>query len=238
MARHGKKYLAALQQIDDSKAYPLEEAVELLKKIAYANFDETVDVVLLLGVDPTKADQMVRGSVVLPHGTGKEPKVLVFAKGEKAKEAKEAGADFVGDEDLVEKIQKEKWVDFDVAIATPDMMSKVGKLGKILGPRGLMPNPKTGTVTFEVEKAIKDSKKGKLNFRVDKYGNVHMIIGKKSFSNEWLVENFLAAYDAILRAKPAAAKGRYVKNIYLSTTMSPSIKVDLQDVIRLAKEKI
>ncbi len=238
MAKHGKKYLAALQQIDVNKAYPLEEAIELLKKIAFANFDETVDAVFLLGVDPTKADQMVRGSVVLPHGTGKEPRVLVFAKGEKAKEAKEAGADYVGDEDLIEKIQKEKWVDFDVAIATPDMMSKVGKLGKILGPRGLMPNPKTGTVTFDVKKAVEESKKGKLNFRVDKYGNVHMIIGKRSFPTEHLVDNFLAAYDAILRAKPPAAKGRYIKNVYLSTTMSPSVKVDLQDVMRLAKEKI
>ncbi len=238
MAKHGKKYLAALQQIDREKAYPLREAIELLKKISYANFDESIDAAFLLGVDPTKADQMVRGSVVLPHGTGKEPRVLVFAKGEKAIEAKEAGADYVGDDDLIEKIMKEKWVDFDVAIATPDMMSRVGKLGKILGPRGLMPNPKTGTVTFDIKKAVEESKKGKLNFKVDKYGNVHIIIGKKSFSVDDLVDNFLAVYDAIVRAKPAAAKGRYIKNIYLSTTMSPSIKVDLQDVVKLAKEKI
>ena len=238
MTKKGKKNRSADELYDKSKNYAIKEAFELLKKIAYANFDETVDVVYNLGIDPTKADQMVRGSVVLPHGVGKSRKVVVFAKGDKAIEAKEAGADFVGDDDLVEKVQKEGWVDFDVAIATPDMMGQVGKLGKVLGPRGLMPNPKIGTVTFDILKAVKESKGGKVTYRTDKYGNIHAVLGKKSFDNEKLIDNFLAVYEGIMKAKPQSAKGKYIKNLVISTTMSSGVKVDVISVGLEVKERI
>jgi len=224
MPKHGKKYRAALEKYDPSKVYSLPEAVEILKKIAFANFNETVNLDLKLGVDPRHADQQVRGTVTLPHGTGKTVRVAVFAKGEKAAEAEAAGADIVGAEDLVAKVAA-GFTDFDAAVATPDMMREVGKLGKILGPRGLMPNPKTGTVTMDVAKAIQEIKSGKVEFRVDKTGNVHVPIGKIQFPNEQLVENAQAVLDAIAKAKPAAAKGTYMKSITLSSTMSPGIKV-------------
>jgi large subunit ribosomal protein L1 len=224
MPKHGKKYRAALEKYDPSKVYSLPEAVEILKKIAFANFNETVNLDLKLGVDPRHADQQVRGTVTLPHGTGKTVRVAVFAKGEKAAEAEAAGADIVGAEDLVAKVAA-GFTDFDAAVATPDMMREVGKLGKILGPRGLMPNPKTGTVTMDVAKAIQEIKSGKVEFRVDKTGNVHVPIGKIQFTNEQLVENAQAVLDAIAKAKPAAAKGTYMKSITLSSTMSPGIKV-------------
>ncbi len=229
MPKRGKKYQEALKLVDRSKKYPLKEALELVKKmseVAKRNFDETVELAVRLGVDPRHADQMVRGAVTLPHGTGKEVKVLVFAKGEKAKEAEEAGADYVGAEDLVQKIQKEGWLDFDKAVATPDMMPLVGRLGRILGPRGLMPNPKTGTVTMDVAKAVQELKKGKVEFRVDKAGNVHVPIGKVSFGTEKLYENAKAVLDALWRAKPAAAKGQYFRSITVSSTMGPGVKVD------------
>ncbi len=225
MAKRGKKYLEAAKLVDRMKAYPVNEAVELAKKTNIANFDATVEAAFRLGVDPKKADQNIRGAVVLPNGTGKTQKVLVFAKGEKAKEAEAAGADYVGDTDYIEKI-KEGWFDFDVIVATPDMMGEVGKLGRILGPKGLMPNPKTGTVTFDVAKAVKEIKAGKVEYRVDKAGNVHVPIGKTSFENEKLVENLQAILEALLKAKPASAKGTYVKNVSITTTMGPGIKVD------------
>ncbi len=229
MPKRGKKYLEALKLVDRRKKYPLKEAIELVKKmseVAKRNFDETVELAARLGVDPRHADQMVRGAVTLPHGTGKEVKVLVFAKGEKAKEAEEAGADYVGAEDLVQKIQKEGWLEFDKAVATPDMMPLVGRLGRILGPRGLMPNPKTGTVTMDVAKAVQELKKGKVDFRVDRAGNIHVPIGKVSFDTEKLYENAKAVLEALWRAKPAAAKGQYFRSITLSSTMGPGVKVD------------
>ena len=229
MPKRGKKYLEALKLVDRSKKYPLKEAIELVKKmseVAKRNFDETVELAARLGVDPRHADQMVRGAVTLPHGTGKEVRVLVFAKGEKAKEAEEAGADYVGAEDLVQKIQKEGWLEFDKAVATPDMMPLVGRLGRILGPRGLMPNPKTGTVTMDVAKAVQELKKGKVDFRVDRAGNIHVPIGKVSFDTEKLYENAKAVLEALWRAKPAAAKGQYFRSITLSSTMGPGVKVD------------
>ncbi|HDG68230.1 MAG TPA: 50S ribosomal protein L1, partial [candidate division Zixibacteria bacterium] len=216
---------------DRLKPYPLREALELVKKMAYAKFDETVDMAIRLNVDPRHADQMVRGTVVLPHGTGKTVRVLVFAKGDKAKEAEEAGADFVGAEDLIEKIQG-GWTDFDVAIATPDMMPMVGRLGKILGPRGLMPNPKVGTVTQDVAKAVKEAKAGKIQFRVDKAGNIHAPIGKVSFDVDKLTENAMTLVDAIVKARPASVKGQYVKNITVSSTMGPGVRVDISDVLK------
>lgn len=225
MPKRGKKYLEALKLVDRSKAYPVAEAIELVKKTNIAKFDATVEVAFRLGVDPKKADQQIRGAVVLPHGTGKVQRVLVFAKGEKAKEAEAAGADYVGDTEYINKIQQ-GWFDFDVVVATPDMMGEVGKLGRILGPKGLMPNPKTGTVTFDVAKAVQEIKAGKVEYRVDKAGNVHVPIGKVSFDNEKLVENFTTIYEAILKAKPAAAKGIYVKNVTVTSTMGPGIKVD------------
>ncbi len=225
MAKHGKKYQEAFKLIDRQKLYDVEEAVTLLKKTATAKFDESVELSIKLGVDPRHADQQVRGTVVLPHGTGKEKKVLVFAKGDKAKEAEEAGADFIGDEDLAEKIQG-GWLDFDVAIATPDMMSIVGKLGRILGPRGLMPNPKTGTVTFDIAKAVEESKAGKIEFRVDKAGLIHVPFGKISFSEEQLNGNFNAVLDALIKARPASAKGQYIKNVAIAATMGPGIKIN------------
>ncbi|RAK16730.1 LSU ribosomal protein L1P [Anoxybacillus vitaminiphilus] len=225
MAKRGKKYLEAVKLVDRSKAYSVTEAIELVKKTNIAKFDATVEVAFRLGVDPKKADQQIRGAVVLPHGTGKVQRVLVFAKGEKAKEAEVAGADYVGDTDYINKIQQ-GWFEFDVIVATPDMMGEVGKLGRILGPKGLMPNPKTGTVTFDVAKAVKEIKAGKVEYRVDKAGNIHVPIGKISFDNEKLVDNFTTIYETILKVKPAAAKGTYVKNVTVTSTMGPGIKVD------------
>ncbi|AYK66130.1 50S ribosomal protein L1 [Bacillus subtilis subsp. subtilis] len=225
MAKKGKKYVEAAKLVDRSKAYDVSEAVALVKKTNTAKFDATVEVAFRLGVDPRKNDQQIRGAVVLPNGTGKTQRVLVFAKGEKAKEAEAAGADFVGDTDYINKIQQ-GWFDFDVIVATPDMMGEVGKIGRVLGPKGLMPNPKTGTVTFEVEKAIGEIKAGKVEYRVDKAGNIHVPIGKVSFEDEKLVENFTTMYDTILKAKPAAAKGVYVKNVAVTSTMGPGVKVD------------
>jgi len=225
MAKRGKRYLEAVKLVDRSKAYSVTEAIELVKKTNIAKFDATVEVAFRLGVDPKKADQQIRGAVVLPHGTGKVQRVLVFAKGEKAKEAEAAGADYVGDTDYINKIQQ-GWFEFDVIVATPDMMGEVGKLGRILGPKGLMPNPKTGTVTFDVAKAVKEIKAGKVEYRVDKAGNIHVPIGKISFDNEKLVDNFTTIYETILKVKPAAAKGTYVKNVTVTSTMGPGIKVD------------
>ncbi|EZH64447.1 50S ribosomal protein L1 [Bacillaceae bacterium JMAK1] len=222
--KHGKKYADAKKQVDVNKEYNASEAIELVKKIAPANFDETVEVAVRLGVDPRKADQQIRGAVVLPNGTGKTQRVLVFAKGEKAKEAEEAGADFVGEEDLVNKIQQ-GWMDFDVVVATPDMMAQVGKLGRVLGPKGLMPNPKTGTVTMDVTQAVNEIKAGKVEYRVEKAGNVHVPIGKVSFTEEQLVENFKTIVDILAKAKPSAAKGTYMKNIAVSSSMGPGVKV-------------
>lgn len=225
MAKKSKKYQEALKLIDRDTAYELQEALELVKKTATAKFDETVEMAVRLGVDPKKADQQIRGAVVLPHGTGKVQRVLVFAKGEKAKEAEAAGADYVGDEDLINKINQ-GWFEFDVVVATPDMMAEVGKLGRVLGPKGLMPNPKTGTVTFEVAKAVEEIKAGKIEYRVDKAGNIHVPIGKASFDLEKLADNFTTVMDTLLRAKPAGAKGTYVRNISLSSTMGPGIRVN------------
>lgn len=224
MAKRGKKYQEALKLIDQKKHYTLLEAVELVKKAAPAKFDETVELAVRLGVDPKKADQQVRGAVVLPHGTGKTKRVLVFAKGEKAKEAEQAGADYVGDEDLINKVSQ-GWFDFDVVVATPDMMGEVGKLGRILGPRGLMPNPKTGTVTFDVAKAIEEIKAGKIEYRVDKAGIIHVPVGKVSFESDKLVENVKTVVEALIKAKPAAAKGTYLRSVALSSTMGPGIRV-------------
>ncbi|MCX8084905.1 MAG: 50S ribosomal protein L1 [Calditerrivibrio sp.] len=230
MAKVGKRYKLAAEKVDRLKYYDLKEALQLAKEIAFANFDESVDAAIKLGVDPRHADQMVRGSVTLPHGTGKQVRVLVFAKGEKAKEAQEAGADFVGDEDLVKKIQ-EGWLDFDKVVATPDMMGAVGKLGKILGPRGLMPNPKVGTVTTNVKEVVKNLKSGMIEFRVDKAGIIHAPLGKRSFDVDKLAENFKALLETLIKAKPATAKGQYVRGIAISTTMGPGIKVDQQKVL-------
>ena len=224
MARHGKKYRAAVEKVEQ-RPYQLDEAFGLLKQIAFAKFNETVELSMLLGVDPKHADQMVRGTTVLPHGTGQTKRVLVIAQGEKQKEAQEAGADFIGGEELVEKIQG-GWTDYDAVIATPDMMRSVGKLGKVLGPRGLMPNPKTGTVTFVVGKAIQEIKAGKVEFRVDKTAIIHVPVGKISFSTEQLKDNATAIINAVRKAKPSAAKGKYVRSIYISSTMSPSLQID------------
>ncbi|MBC6316005.1 50S ribosomal protein L1 [Listeria grandensis] len=225
MAKKGKKYQDAVKLIDADKAYSVEEAVELAQKADFAKFDATVEVAFRLGVDPKKADQQIRGAVVLPNGTGKTQRVLVFAKGEKAKEAEAAGADFVGEGDYVTKINQ-GWFDFDVIVATPDMMGEVGKLGRVLGPKGLMPNPKTGTVTMDVTKAVNEIKAGKVEYRVDKSGNVHTAIGKVSFDAAKLVENFRTINDVLQKAKPAAAKGVYVKNVSVTTTFGPGVKVD------------
>jgi large subunit ribosomal protein L1 len=230
MPKHGKKFMDAAKQIDRSIIYEPADALELVKKIAPGKFDETIEVAVRLGVDPRHADQQVRGAVVLPHGTGKTRTVLVFAKGDKVKEAEEAGADFVGAEDMVAKIQQEGWLGFDVAIATPDMMGAVGKLGRILGPRGLMPNPKTGTVTFDIDRAVKEVKAGKIEYRVDKAGNIHAPIGKVSFSTEKLLENLRTLIETLIRVKPAAAKGQYLKGISISSTMGPGIKVIAQKI--------
>jgi large subunit ribosomal protein L1 len=222
----GKRYRAASETIDRSRAYPLAEAVGVLKSWTALKFDESVDLAINLGVDPKHADQMVRGTISLPHGIGKTTRVLVFAKGEKEKEAREAGADHVGAEELAKKIQDENWFEFDRVIATPDMMGVVGRLGKLLGPRGVMPNPKLGTVTMEVSKAVREHKAGKVEYRVDKAGTIHLAIGKLSFGAPQLVDNVQALIDAVVRAKPATSKGTYVKKITLSTTMGPGIRID------------
>jgi large subunit ribosomal protein L1 len=221
----GKRYTAALEKCDRTKQYTLADAVKLVKETAHAKFDESVDFAARLGIDPKKTDQQIRGTVVLPHGTGKSVKVLVITRGEKEKEAQDAGADQVGSAEIIEKI-KEGWTDFDVAIATPDMMSEVGKLGKILGPRGLMPNPKSGTVTFDVAKAVKEAKAGKVEYRVDKAGNVHVAVGKVSFSQEQLVENARALLGEIVKTKPTSAKGQFIKSLTLSSTMGPGVRID------------
>jgi large subunit ribosomal protein L1 len=234
MVKAGKQYREAKNKIDRTKRYTLEEALGLLPETSYARFDEGIDVAIRLGVDPKKPDQMVRGTVVLPHGTGKKMKVLVFAQGEKEKEAKEAGSDYVGGEELVKKISN-GWLDFDKAIATPDMMKVVSTLGKILGPRGLMPNPKVGTVTFEVGKAVQDIKSGKVEFKVDKAGNLHCSVGKVSFGQEKLRENILALLDSVIKAKPASSKGSYVRGFAISTTMGPGIKIDPLSVRNLMR---
>jgi large subunit ribosomal protein L1 len=232
-----KRYDAGAAAIDRTRRYSLEEAVGVLKGMPAAKFDETVDLSLRLGVDPKHADQMVRGAVVLPHGIGKQVRVAVFAKGEKEREAREAGADVVGAEDLVERVQG-GWMDFDTAVATPDLMGQVGRLGKVLGPRGLMPNPKLGTVTFDVGRAVREAKAGKVEFRVDKAGNVHTPIGKRSFTLEQLAANGLALIEAIVRAKPAAAKGTYLRSLTLSATMSPGVPIDAAGVANLFKKAV
>src|SRR5437868_8821075 len=225
MKKHGKKYRAALEKIEPARKYSLDDAVKKLKEIAFAKFDETVELTVWLGVDPRKADQLVRGTIVLPHGLGRSKSVLVIAQGDKIKEAEEAGADFVGGEDMVTKI-KGGWLEFDAVIATPDMMRLVGALGKVLGPRGLMPNPKTGTVTFDVKTAVRETKAGKVEYRVDKTGVIHSAVGKVSFDENKIVENTRALIDAVVKAKPSTAKGKYVKKVNLASTMSPGLLVD------------
>jgi len=232
--KRGKKYLSKLENLDKNKMVGPREAISWIKENHYANFDESVDISVNLGVDPRKADQIVRGTIVLPNGTGKVPRVLVFAQGEKAEEAKKAGADYVGGEDLADKISQ-GWLDFGVCIAAPDMMKHVGKIGKILGPRKLMPNPKSGTVTFELKKAVEDSKRGKLEYRTDKNGVVQCTIGRVSFGLKELLENYAALLDAIIKSKPASAKGKYIKSIYISATMSPSVKIDPGKSIEVAE---
>jgi large subunit ribosomal protein L1 len=229
MKKSGKNIEKARKAVE-TRPYTLQEAVPLLQKVKYAKFDETVEVTMRLGVDPKHADQMVRGTVVLPHGLGKSKKVLVITSGEKVREAEAAGADFVGGEDMVEKITKENWTDFDALIATPDMMKSVGRLGKVLGPRGLMPNPKTGTVTMDVEKAVREVKAGKVEFRVDKTGIIHCAIGKVSFEPGKLAENAQALISTVIKAKPATAKGKYVKSIVISSSMGPGVPIDLASV--------
>lgn len=230
MAVNGKKYKESVKKVDSSKFYEVGEAISLIKESAFAGFDESVDVAINLGVDPKHADQMVRSTVLLPNGTGKKVRVLVFAKGEKEIEAREAGADYVGNDDIVKKIQS-GWMDFDKAIATPDMMSAVGKLGKVLGPRGLMPNPKSGTVTKDVAKTIGDIKKGQVEFKVEKAGIVHCVFGKVSFQVEKLVENFYSLLGAIVKSKPPASKGKYVRKITLSSSMGVGVKLDVNQVL-------
>ena len=227
MAKVSKRYAAAHDQVDRSKVYTIEEAVDLAKKLASAKFDETVELSFCLNVDPRHADQQIRGAMVLPNGTGKTQRVAVVAEGEKAKEAEEAGADVVGADDLIQKIQG-GWFDFDVLIATPNMMGKLGRLGRILGPKGLMPNPKTGTVTMDIANAVNEVKKGKITYRVDKAGNINVLIGKVSFDNDKLVENFNAVYEVIKKARPSKVKGTYMKNLVLSTTMGPGIHVEMK----------
>lgn len=227
MAKKGKKYVAAAEQVNNSEFYSVDDAVALVKKISYANFDATVSVAYRLAVDPKKADQQIRGAVVLPNGTGKTQRVAVFAQGEQAKQAEAAGADFVGAEDLVQKVQ-DGWMDFDVAVATPPMMAQVGRLGRVLGPKGLMPNPKTGTVTMDVTKAVNDIKAGQVAYRVDKAGIVHAPIGKVSFDDAKLAENFRAFNNVIVKAKPASAKGTYIKSLNVSSTFGPGIQVNTE----------
>lgn len=227
MAKKGKKYTEALSKVDKTKKYPLTEAVELMKSVSFEKFDATVELAFNLNLDPRKAEQNLRGALVLPHGTGKTKRVLVFARGEKAKEAQDAGADYVGDDDMIEKI-KGGWFDFDVVIATPDMMASLGKIGRLLGPKGLMPNPKTGTVTMDIEKTVSDSKGGKITYRVDKFGNIQVVVGKVSFNSEQLVDNINAVIDTIKRIKPATVKGVYMRSIAISSSMGPGIKVEVE----------
>ena len=226
MPKRGKKYQDSIKTFDKQKLHDLNEAVDVVLSTAKANFDETIELHVKLGVDPRHADQQVRGAVVLPHGTGKTVRVLVFAKGDKAKEAQEAGAEYVGENELADKIQKENWFDFDVVIATPDMMGVVGKLGRVLGPKGIMPNPKSGTVTFDLAKAIQEIKAGKVEYRLDKTAIIHVPVGKKSFGTEKLVDNTTAIMDAIVKAKPSAAKGKYLKSVSLTSTMGPGVKLN------------
>ncbi len=230
----GKKYAEAKTKVDRGAEYALADSIKLVREAAYAGFDETVDLAFRLGVDPRHADQMVRGSVVLPHGTGKAVRVLALTKGEKVREAEEAGADYAGLEEYLTKIEKENWLDFDRIVATPDVMKDVARLGKLLGPRGLMPSPKTGTVTFDVAKAVVDIKKGKVDYRVDKLGNVHMTVGRLSFTDEQLTENAAAAIEAVVRARPAAAKGQYLRRLTISSTMGPGLRVSKQEASALA----
>ena len=227
MRKKSKKYQEALSKIEKGKLYTLEEAVKLVKETSGSKFDGTVEIAVRLGLDVKKNDQQLRGAIVLPHGTGKSKKVLVLAKGDAAKAASEAGADFVGDVDMITKIEKENWFEFDVIIATPEMMPLLGKLGKVLGPKGLMPNPKTGTVTMDTKKAVEDVKKGRVEYRTDSYANVHALVGKVSFDDEKLVDNIKAFMDVIIKSKPQAAKGTYLKGISLTSTMGPGVKVDL-----------
>ena len=234
--KHGKKYIDSVKTIDKTKLYEAKEGMDLVVNTSKAKFDETIELHVRLGVDPKQADQQVRGVIVLPNGTGKNVKVLVLAKGEKADIAREAGADFVGAEEMVQKIQTENWFDYDVIITTPDMMGVVGRIGKILGPKGLMPNPKSGTVTMDIAKAVKDTKAGKVEYRLDKNAIIHCPIGKKSFGVEKLIENYDALIDAIIKAKPAAAKGTFVKSVYLSTTMGPGLKLDPKNIASEVKE--
>lgn len=226
MPKRGKKYQDSMKSVDKLKLYDLEEAVEVMLGTAKANFDETIELHVKLGVDSRHADQQVRGAIVLPHGTGKTVRVLVFAKGEKAKEAEEAGADYVGEAELADKIQKENWFDFDVVIATPDMMGVVGRLGRVLGPKGLMPNPKSGTVTFDVAKSIQEIKAGKVEYRLDKTNIIHVPVGKKSFGDKKLVDNIRTIMQAIAKAKPAASKGKYIKSCVIASTMGPGLKLN------------
>jgi len=223
--KHGKKYREAVAQVDTSRLYSPQEAIDLLKKISYSAFDGTVEVHMRLGVDPRHADQMVRGTAVLPHGTGRTVRVLVFAQGDKAREAEEVGADYVGAQDLIQRIEG-GWLDFDVAVATPDMMGQVGRLGRILGPRGLMPNPRSGTVTFDVGRTVRDVKAGRVEFRVDRTALVHVPIGKVSFDDQRLLENLSTLMDAVVAAKPSGAKGTYIRSVHLAATMSPGIRLD------------
>lgn len=225
MAKKSKKFLAAAAKIDATKAYSAEEAVALVKETDFAKFDATVEVAYRLGIDTRKADQQLRGAIVLPHGTGKVSRVLVIARGEKAKEAEAAGADFVGDVDMIDKVAQ-GWFDFDVIVATPDMMGQVGRLGRVLGPKGLMPNPKTGTVTMDVTKAVEEIKAGKVTYRADKSGNLHVTVGKVSFDNEKLLENLKAIHETVVRIKPSTAKGQYIKNVSLTSTLAPGVRVD------------
>lgn len=237
MPKHSKRYIALLEKVDKNKLYTAEEAIRLVKELATAKFDETVEVAMKLGVDPRKADQMVRGTAILPHGTGKKVKVLVFTRGDEEKEAKEAGADYVGFTDLIEKI-KSGWLDFDYVVATPDSMPEVSKLGKILGPRGLMPSPKTGTVTKDVGRVVRELKMGRIEFRVDKTGNVHAPIGKVSFPEEHLIENFYTLLGEVMNAKPSSFKGTYIQKIAISSTMSPGIRINVNDALEKLKERM